>query len=144
MCRRVVLCAFRLEGASHVFSRLAILAVAVSISLAATETVCAAIIYGSFSGTTVDYKQVMEDSNTGDALPLFGPPTVQAPITPGFPGVPCVNCGIPDDSLSFNPVGFNAHASGAGGIDMTDGQLKFVIDPKQGFAVNKLTLTRSR
>jgi hypothetical protein len=141
-CR--VVRALRFENASRTFNRLAILAVGVSLSLVVVGlAVAAPINYGSFSGSTVDYKQVMEDSNSGDALPLFGAPTVTAPVTPGYPAVPCVNCGIPDDSLSFNPVGFNAHAAGAGGNDLTDGQLKFVVDAKQGFAINNLHLSEA-
>src|SRR3989440_5317494 len=68
----------------------------------------APINYGNFNGTNVMYLGVTEDSST-DPTPLFGPPTVT------------------NDSLSFNPVSFGATATGAGGVDLTDGTLKSTI-----------------
>ena len=68
----------------------------------------APINYGNFNGTNVMYLGVTEDSST-DPTPLFGPPTVT------------------NDSLSFNPVSFGATATGAGGVDITDGSLKSTI-----------------
>jgi hypothetical protein len=64
----------------------------------------AAINYGNFNGTNVMYLQVTEDSST-DPTPLFGAPTVSG------------------DSLTFNPTSFGASATGAGGVDITDGTL---------------------
>jgi len=68
----------------------------------------APINYGDFNGTTVQYLQVTEDSST-DPTPLYGSPTLTG------------------DSLSFNPTGFGAQASGAGGADITDGTLATTI-----------------
>jgi hypothetical protein len=82
----------------------------------------AAIIYGDFPGATVDYLGVTEDSNSGDALPLFGEPTVSG------------------DSLDFDPVGFSANASGAAGNDVTDGNLKFMVKAHAGKAINTMQL----
>src|SRR5262249_44594329 len=63
----------------------------------------APINYGNFNGTTVQYLQVTEDQTTENPLlqvPLYGSPT------------------LTDDSLSFNPSGFGAQASGAAGNDV--------------------------
>jgi hypothetical protein len=69
----------------------------------------AAVNYGDFTGAQVDYLQVTEDaSSAGDTEPLFGPPTVAG------------------NSIDFDPVGFSATTSN-GGIDFTDGNLKFTI-----------------
>src|SRR5687768_8495058 len=59
----------------------------------------AQINYGSFTGATVDFIDVTETSTSGDSLPLFGVPVFTA------------------DSLDFNPVGFDANASGGAGMD---------------------------
>ncbi|MBN1855165.1 MAG: hypothetical protein JW829_20710 [Pirellulales bacterium] len=68
------------------------------------------INYGDYPGNTVMFLQVMEDANSfGDVPPLFGAPTVTG------------------DSLDFSPVGFSASASGANGVDITDGNLAFGI-----------------
>lgn len=100
------------------------------ILLGACQPVLAAPInYGDFSGDTVDYLQVTEDSNSGDSVPLFGAPTVSG------------------DSLDFNPVGFSANASG-GGADITDGQLKFTVKAKDGvgpnfYAISNISLSEA-
>jgi hypothetical protein len=78
------------------------------------------INYGNFPGVDVTYVGVQEDSNSGDPLPLFGPPTVSG------------------NSLDFNPVGFSAFASGAGGNDITDGNLDFTVVAKPGKAISNL------
>ena len=84
------------------------------------------INHGDFSGTTVDFLDVTEDSNTpGDVPPLFGAPTVTG------------------DSLDFNPVGFSASASGASGVDQTDGQLSFMIVAKSGKGIQTITLSEA-
>lgn len=71
------------------------------------------INYGDFDGTTVVYRDVTEDANSvGDTPPLFGAPTISG------------------DSLEFSPVGFSASATGAGGVDQTDGNLFFMIEAK--------------
>ncbi|MGD9635361.1 MAG: PEP-CTERM sorting domain-containing protein [Pirellulales bacterium] len=105
-----------------------ILTVAAMLSLVTFAAIAhaAPINYGNFSGNTVDYLNVSEDANSaGDAPPLFGPPTASG------------------DSLDFDPVGFNASASGAAGIDVTDGNLNFVIMAKQGYAVDMVSLAEA-
>ena len=98
------------------------------------------INYGSFMGTTVSYEMVQEDTNSGDTLPLFGPPTTVGVVTPGFPGVPCNMCGIPGNTLDFNPVGFGASSTG-GGTDITDGNLAFMIRAKPNQTISNLSIT---
>lgn len=85
----------------------------------------AAIMYGDFLGATVDYLDVSEDTNTGDTLPLFGAPTVSG------------------DALDFNPLGFSASASGANGVDQTDGQLLFTIMGKSGNGITNILLAEA-
>jgi hypothetical protein len=95
--------------------------------VAATSAAFAAPInYGNFSGNTVDFIAVTEDTNSaGDVPPLFGQPSVSG------------------DSIDFDPVGFNASASGAAGIDVTDGQLSFTIQAKQGYAIDMFSLSEA-
>lgn len=83
------------------------------------------INYGDFNGTTVDYLQVEEDTNSGDTLPLFGAPSVSG------------------DSLDFDPVGFNANATGAAGVDVTDGNLNFTIMSHAGYAIDMVSLSEA-
>lgn len=85
----------------------------------------APINYGSFMGNTVTYVDVTEDSNSGDALPLFGSPTVSG------------------DSLDFDPVGFNAHATGAAGVDITDGNLSFMVVAKPLQVIQNVQLSEA-
>lgn len=99
-------------------------ATCVALALAASQA-NAAMVYGNFSGDTVDYIAVTEDTNTGDTLPLFGAPTVSG------------------DSLDFDPVGFSASSSGGGAPDFTDGQLSFMIEAKSGNVINSLLLTEA-
>jgi hypothetical protein len=81
----------------------------------------ASINYGSHSGTSVTYIDVTEEALTaGDAEPLFG-----APVFSG-------------DSFDFNPVGFDAHASGAGGNDPTGARLTFSVQAAAGFAITNI------
>lgn len=90
------------------------------------QAFAAPINYGDFAGATVTYTQVTEDANSaGDAPPLFGPPTVSG------------------DSLDFDPVGFSASATGAAGVDITDGNLRFGISSKAGYAVANVTLSEA-
>jgi hypothetical protein len=81
----------------------------------------APINYGSFTGNTVHYVDVTEDSNSGDTLPLFGVPIVTG------------------DSIDFNPVGFDANATN-GSVDITDSNLSFAVHAKPGFAINNINL----
>jgi hypothetical protein len=85
----------------------------------------APINYGDFAGTTVMYTQVTEDSNSGDTPPLFGAPTVSG------------------DSLDFDPVGFSASATGAGGVDVTDGNLRFGVMANAGFGIPAIQLSEA-
>jgi len=104
----------------------------------------APINYGSFMGSTVMYLDVREAANSaGDSAPLFGEPATVGPVTPGYPAVPCVMCSIPGDSLDFDPTGFNASAAGAGGVDVTDGNLTFKIMAKPANWISNLKLTEA-
>jgi hypothetical protein len=85
----------------------------------------APISYGSFTGTTVDYNNVTEDTTTGDSLPLFGTPVVSA------------------NSIDFNPVGFDAETSGAGGSDDTGARLTFAIQAHTGSAISNITFSEA-
>jgi hypothetical protein len=89
------------------------------------EASFAQINYGSFSGTTVDYIDVTEQSTTGDALPLFGAPVLSA------------------NSLDFNPVGFDAGASGAGGMDSTGARLTYMIRAHAGEVIPIIVFSES-
>jgi len=82
------------------------------------------INYGDFVAINVKYTQVTEDSGT-DAPPLFG-----APVLAG-------------DGLDFNPVSFNANASGAGGVDITDGTLTFGVEAKPNRLVDGLAFSEA-
>jgi hypothetical protein len=107
---------------------LALLVGAVSLGLllsAGVDVQAAPINYGDFMGNTVTYVDVTEDSNSGDTPPLFGPPTVSG------------------DSLDFDPVGFDANATGAGGVDVTDGNLNFMVVAKPGFGIENLSLSEA-
>ncbi|MFV2066636.1 MAG: PEP-CTERM sorting domain-containing protein [Pirellulales bacterium] len=77
------------------------------------------INYGDFMGDAVWFRMVQEDSGT-DPTPLYGAPTVFG------------------NSLDFDPVSFNAFASGAGGIDLTDGTLAMKIEAKPGVGISDL------
>ena len=79
----------------------------------------AAINYGDFSGTTVDFLNVTEDSGT-DPTPLYGAPSVFG------------------DTLDFNPVSFNASATGAAGVNLTDGTLALMMKSKPGNFIDKV------
>jgi hypothetical protein len=77
---------------------------------------------GPFVGNTVIYDMVREAANSaGDVAPLFGPPTVSA------------------DSLTFDPVGFGASTIG-GGVDITDGNLAFMVMAKPGNSIQNLQI----
>jgi hypothetical protein len=83
------------------------------------------INYGSHVGTTVDYLNVTEDTTTGDTLPLFGAPIFSA------------------DSIDFNPVGFDAAASGTGDSDTTGARLTFTIMAHAGKAVTNINFSEA-
>lgn len=105
------------------FASLALLAGAF---LFAGQAFAAPINYGDFAGATVTYTQVTEAANSaGDAPPLFGPPTVSG------------------DSLDFDPVGFSASATGAAGVDITDGNLRFGIVANPGNGISQVVLSEA-
>ena len=82
------------------------------------------INHGDFVGSTVTYLQVTEDSGT-DATPLFGAPSVFA------------------DVLDFNPVSFNSSSTGAGGVDITDGTLTFMVTANPGNVIDELAFSEA-
>jgi len=94
-------------------------------ALMSSSSVAVPINYGDFSGATVTYLDVTEDTNTGDTQPLFGAPTVSG------------------DSLDFNPVGFSANSSGGGPPDQTDGQLSFMILANSGKQIDSVSITEA-
>ena len=84
------------------------------------------INHGDYEGTTIWFRDVSEDTNTtGDTPPLYGVPTVNG------------------DSLDFSPVGFSASASGAFGVDQTDGNLFFDIQAKPFAGVESLVISEA-
>lgn len=91
--------------------------------LIAANSTAAPINYGDFSGSTVVFKQVTEDSAT-DAVPLFGAPTVAG------------------NSLDFNPIGFASSSSG-GSTDNTTGVLTFDIDANPGNFISMVKIAES-
>jgi len=80
----------------------------------------ASVVYGDFSGNSVDFLDVTEGSVT-DPLPLYGAPIASA------------------DTLDFNPVGYVSN-SGGGTFDATIGVLTFDIHAKDGFAISSIHL----
>jgi hypothetical protein len=83
------------------------------------------INYGDFMGTSVTWVDVTEASAT-DNLPLFDMPTPAG------------------DSLNFDPIGFSASATGlAPPIDLTDGQLLFMVVAKPGKAIANIKFAES-
>jgi hypothetical protein len=85
----------------------------------------APINHGSYTGLSVNYIDVTEDTTTGDSQPLFG--------TPIFSG----------NSLDFNPAGFDAEASGAGGSDDTGGRLTFMLEAHTGDAITSIRFSEA-
>ena len=85
----------------------------------------APINYGSFTGTSVSYIDVSEESTTGDDVPLFG-----APIFSG-------------NSVDFNPVGFDASAAGADGSDVTGSRLTFMVEAHSGDAITNINFSEA-
>ena len=94
-------------------------AATVAASLSFVGTSDAAVFYGDYFGTNVNYLDVKEDS----------PPLFQAPIISG-------------DSLIFNPTSFEAESSG-GGVDLTDGTLSFILESKNGQTLDDLIIEES-
>lgn len=84
----------------------------------------AVILYGDYSGTTVDFFAVSEDSVTNPGTPLFG----------GLLGPQLFG-----DALAFFPNSFIAHSAG-GGTATTSGVLMMTITAKPGFYIDKVSV----
>lgn len=82
------------------------------------------INYGDFTGATVKYVDVTEDSGT-DPTPLYGSPSVAG------------------DALNFDPVSFNSSSTGAGGVDITDGTLTFMIEALSGSVIDMVNFSEA-
>lgn len=74
----------------------------------------------TLAGANVVYEDIVESSHAGDPEPLFGTPSVVG------------------DSLVFYPTGFYAQSGAAGGVDLTDGLLKFRMKAADGFGITSL------
>jgi hypothetical protein len=85
------------------------------------------INHGNRIGTTVDYLNVTEDSNTDPVPPaLFGSPSIAG------------------DTLLFNPVSFGATANApGGGFDITDGTLTTEIVAHAGQSIPLVQITEN-
>ena len=84
----------------------------------------AAINYGNFSGITVDYFNVTENSTT-DPGALFGTPTLAG------------------NGLVFNPVSFGASSINGASPDITDGTLTATIVAKPGNFISQISIEES-
>lgn len=83
----------------------------------------ATVIYGNFSGTSIDFLGVRETTTSpGDPEPLFGAPTVSG------------------DQLLFFPTAF-ASTSAGGGADITSSQMQMFIDAKPLATIDKISIT---
>jgi hypothetical protein len=85
----------------------------------------AQINYGTFAGTNVTYVDVTEDSGADEPEPLFGMPTVS------------------EDSIDFNPVGFDASSMGGGNADITNSNLVFMVTSNSGSRISSLTFSEA-
>ena len=104
----------------------ALLASIVVLLIGAPAVIAAPINYGDFMGDNVMYLDVSEEANSvGDTAPLYGPPVVVG------------------DSLDFDPLGFDASATGFGGNDITDGQLSFGVMAKPGKILTSLSISEA-
>lgn len=74
----------------------------------------------TLAGANVVYEDIVESSHAGDPEPLFGTPSVVG------------------DSLVFYPTGFFAQSGALGGVDLTDGLLKFRLKAVDGFGITSL------
>jgi len=103
------------------------LSVAFAIVLTNRNVNASPLGHGSFSGTTVDFVAVTEDSTTDDvSLPggaLFGAPS------------------LVNDTLVFSTPNFAASASGAGGSDTVNGKLTLTINAKPGFFIERIAIS---
>lgn len=94
----------------------AVLAIVVAMGSAVNARAAYSTNYGNFFGSTVAYLNVSE-ATVSENSALFQQPTVGG------------------NTLDFNPLGFGAFASGAGGFDLTDGQLDFTIKANSGSVI---------
>lgn len=113
------------DAARSFLNRLSASLVAILLFLLLPGASVAQINYGSFTGVTVDYIDVIEQTTTGDVLPLFWAPVLSA------------------NSLDFNPAGFDAAASGAAGLDNTGDRLTFKIQAHAGQAIPVITFSEA-
>ena len=113
--------------ATNALSRSSVTFLAALVVCFSSQTAVAAPInYGSHVGTSVTYQNVTEEALTaGDSEPLFG-----APVFSG-------------NSVDFNPVGFDAHASGAGGSDSTGARLTFSVQAAAGDAITNIQFSEA-
>lgn len=77
------------------------------------------IVYGNFAGTNVNFNGVNEDNSEGlggTTVGLFNSPTVSG------------------NALTFTAMTFSAAATGAGGVDITDGTLRFSLQSSAGLS----------
>jgi hypothetical protein len=98
-----------------------LIAAAVMLLAGKPMTFAAMINYGGHFGSDVTFVDVTEDSV---AAPLFG-----API-------------FSDNSMDFNPVGFDATRGSAGGSESTVSRLKFTVDTHT-FAIDNIVFSES-
>jgi hypothetical protein len=91
--------------------------------------IAAPINYGNFSGTTVDYIDVEENSGTDPGL-----------FPPNLPGLGLFGAPtIAGDSLDFSPNNFFAESQFAvPPLDTTDGHLTFGVNAKAGHAITDI------
>ena len=94
------------------------------IGFLSTSAYAVPVNYGNLVGINVTYVQVTEDSGT-DPTPLFGAPTLAG------------------DTLNFDPVSFNSSSTGAGGVDVTDGTLTFMVDAKPNHVIEELAFSEA-
>lgn len=89
------------------------------LSASATSISYPGPLVGSSVIYSVDATHSVTESSVTDAVPLYGPPTLAG------------------DSIDFNPAGFGSFASN-GAIDITDGQLTFMVTAKAGKAISNI------
>jgi hypothetical protein len=102
-------------------------AAGLAFSLAVAGPSFAIINYGDFSDIppgTVTYTDVKESSSTD-------------PVPPPLYGAPSINGNL----LDFDPTAFGANAAGAGGFDITDGQLNFTMTAESGTSIDTLIVS---
>jgi hypothetical protein len=90
---------------------------AVAVVLTAGTVFATPINYGNFAGTNVNFLNVNEDNSEGPGgttVGLFNSPTVVG------------------NALTFSAMTFSASATGAGGVDVTDGTLRFTLQSGAG------------